>query len=122
MDLSNYRASPSEPTALYRIHSASITSSVKEINYEYLILSHAVERWGETGPDGRSPPAGLVAARLARSSFGHGRAHLMQGNSRIAAESFRLSMRHSGIRIKTLAFWVMAMLKQMSRCLTIRRT
>jgi len=111
-----------KPTALYRIHPASITSSVKEINYEYLILSRAVERWSEAGPDGRTPPAGLVAARLARSSFGHGHAHLRYGNPRIAAESFRLSMRHSGIRIKTLTFWLIAMLKQMSRCLTIHRT
>jgi glycosyltransferase involved in cell wall biosynthesis len=110
------------PTALYRIHPASITSSVKEINYEYLILSRAVERWSEAGPDGRTPPAGQVAARLARSSFGHGHAHLLHGNPRIAAESFRLSMRHSGIRVKLWVFWVMAMLKQLSRCLSIRRT
>ena len=102
-----------KPTALYRIHPASITSSVKEVNYEYLILSRAVERWSEAGPDGRSPPKGLVAARLARSSFGHGHAHLMHGNPRIAAESFRLSMRHSGIRIKTLAWFLVAMLKSL---------
>ena len=111
-----------KPTALYRIHPTSITSSVKEINYEYLILSRTVERWSETGPDGRAPPAGLVAARLARSSFRHGHAHLKYGNPRIAAESFRLSMRHSGIRVKTLGFWGMAILKQMSRCFTICRT
>ena len=111
-----------KPTALYRIHPASITSSVKEINYEYLILSRAVARWSEVGPDGRSPPAGLVAARLARSSFGHGHAHLMHGDPRIAAESFRLSMQHSGIRIKTLALWMIAILKQVSRRLTICRT
>lgn len=111
-----------KPTALYRIHPDSITSNVKEINYEYLILSRAVERWSEVGPDGRMPPQGLVAARLARSSFGHGHAHLLHGNPRIAAESFRLSMRHSGIRVKVLVFWVLAMLKQMSRCLSIRPT
>jgi hypothetical protein len=46
------------------------------------------------------PPKGLVAARLARSSFGHGHAHLLHGNPRIATESFRISMRHSGIRVK----------------------
>jgi len=104
-----------KPTALYRIHPDSITSSVKEINYEYLILSRAVERWSEIGPDGRIPPAGQVAARLARSSFGHGHAHLLHGNPRIAVESFRISMRHSGIRVKVLMFWVLAMLKQVLR-------
>ena len=110
------------PTALYRIHATSITASVKEINYEYLILSRAVERWSETGPDGRAPPAGQVTARLARSSFGHGRTHLRVGNPRIAAESFQLSMRHSGIRVKTLAFWAIALFKHMSQRLNIRRT
>lgn len=111
-----------KPTALYRIHPDSITSSVKEINYEYLILSRAVERWSEAGPDGRTPPAGQVATRLARSSFGHGHAHLLHGNPRIAAESFRITMRHSGIRAKVLVFWVLAMLKQVLRGFAIRRT
>lgn len=96
-----------QPTALYRIHPSSITSSIRNINYEYLILSRAVKQWGEKGPDGRSPPAGLVQARLARSSFGHGYAHFKGGNTRIAMQSFRDSMTHSGFRIKTL-FMLMA--------------
>ncbi len=103
------------PTALYRIHPNSITFNVKDINYEYLILSNAVARWSETGPDGRTPPRGQVAARLARSSFFHGQAHMLHGNPRIAAESFSISMRHSGIRLKVLLFWVMAILKQRLR-------
>jgi glycosyltransferase involved in cell wall biosynthesis len=106
------------PTALYRIHPASITSSVKEINYEYLILSRAVDRWSEAGPDGRMPPQGLVAARLAKSSFGHGHAHLKYGSPRIAAESLRLSMQHSGVRVKTVALWCMAKLKQIAQSFT----
>lgn len=101
-----------QATALYRIHPTSITSSIKDINYEYLILSRAVKQWGEKGPDGRSPPAGLVQARLARSSFAHGHAHLIGGNPRIAEKSFLLSMRHSGLRIKTLALWVVAIFKK----------
>ena len=100
-----------QATALYRIHPTSITSNIKDINYEYLILSRTVKQWGEMGPDGRSPPAGLVQARLARSSFGHGYAHLKGGNAHIAMQSFRLSMRHSGMRVRALAWFLVAMLK-----------
>jgi glycosyltransferase involved in cell wall biosynthesis len=97
-----------QPTALYRIHPTSITTSVKDVNYEYLILSRAVARWGEIGPDQRSP-SGSVSARLAKSSFGHGCAHLVGGNPRIAVRSFVASMKHSGPRIKTLLYLAAAL-------------
>jgi glycosyltransferase involved in cell wall biosynthesis len=100
-----------QATALYRIHSTSITASVRDINYEYLILSRAVAQWGETGPDGRSPGPGLVAERLMRSSFGHGYAHLKFGNPRTAMHSFRESMTHSGFRVKTLVLHLAATLR-----------
>lgn len=95
-------------TALYRIHPSSITGKVKEVNYEHLILARAVERWGEAGPDGRTPPPGLVTGRLAKSSFVHGFAHLKQGDPAIAAAAFRQSLRHSGFNAKALLYWMIA--------------
>ncbi len=100
-----------QPTALYRIHPTCITASIKTINYEYLILSRAVAKWGETGPDGRSPSPGLVTERLMRSSFGHGYAHLKFGNPRTAMHSFRESMKHSGFRVKTVVLHLAATLR-----------
>jgi len=100
------------PTALYRSHIDSITASVKPVNYEYLILSSAVERWGEAGPDGRHAPAGQVSRRLARSSLGHGVSHLRGGDPRVAARSFAQSMRHQGFSPKLIALWLMALAKQ----------
>lgn len=100
-----------KPTALYRIHPASITASVKPINYEYLILSRAIGRWGEQGPDGRTPPPGLVTARLARSSLGHGLAHLKHGDPIIAAGSFRQSIHHTKLGLKPRIFWFIALIK-----------
>lgn len=102
-----------QPTALYRIHPTSITASLKDINYEYLILSRAVAQWGEAGPDGRTPPVGKVSARLARSSFGHGHAHLLTGNPSIAAESLWQSMGHAGFTIKSAIYWAAAKMKQL---------
>lgn len=97
-----------QPTALYRIHPDHITSAVKAINYEYLILTRALANWGEAGPDGRTP-AGSVSARLAKSCFLHGLRHLRRGDPRIAAYAFRESMKHSGIRPKPL-FYLLAAL------------
>lgn len=96
-----------QPTALYRIHPASITGSVKPLNYEYLIISRAIAQWGETGPDGRSPSSGLVVSRLAKSSFSYGLAQLKKGDPRLAVDSFKQSILHSGLSFKTLAllFW-----------------
>lgn len=100
-----------QPTALYRIHATSITTSIKTINYEYLILSRAIAKWGEKGPDGRAPPPGLVIARLARSSFGHGLSQLKKGDPRLAVASFKQSIQHSGLNFKTLALLFLATIK-----------
>ena len=101
-----------QPTALYRIHPDNITTAVKEVNYEYLILSRALARWGEVGPDQRTPP-GSVSARLAKSCFVHGYEHLVSGNPRIAARAFLESMKHSGIRVKPLLYLVAALGKSL---------
>lgn len=104
-----------QPTALYRKHSGNITASLKPVNYEYFILSRAIERWGVAAPDGRKAPEGLLSARLYRSCFHHGYSHLKQGNPDIAIEALSTSMRHSGIRLKTLVFIAVAVCKKMVR-------
>jgi len=103
-----------QPTALYRIHPDHITSTVKEVNYEYLILTRALANWGESGPDGRTP-AGSVSARLAKSCFLHGLRHLRRGDPRIAAQAFRESMKHSGVRLKPLFYLMAALAKRCVR-------
>lgn len=100
-----------QPTALYRIHPSSITTSVKALNYEYLIISRAIARWGETGPDGRAPSPGLVVARLAKSSFSYGLVQLKKGDPRLAVVSFKQSILHSGLSFKTLLLLFLATVK-----------
>lgn len=99
-----------QPTALYRIHPDHITSSVKEVNYEYLILTRALANWGESGPDGRMP-TGSVSARLAKSCFLHGIRHLHHGDPHIAMRALRESMKHSGVRPKPLLYLMSALAK-----------
>jgi glycosyltransferase involved in cell wall biosynthesis len=106
-----------EPCALYRRHGGGITEAVKPVNYEYTILSRTVERWGETGPDGRRPAPGLVKSRLARSALNHGLAHLRRGSARIALQSFGQSIHHGGLNPKLALCWTAALL----RCAVARR-
>jgi len=103
-----------QPTALYRRHAESITDSLKQINYEYLILSRAIERWGITSPDGKRTPEDLLSTKLYRSCFNHGYSHLKRGNPKVAIESLSASMRYSGIRFKTLFYIALANLKRVS--------
>jgi len=103
-----------QPTALYRIHPDNITAKVSDVNYGYLILSRAVERWGEAGPDGRLPPRGSVSASLARLSFDHGYAHFHRGSPRVAADAFQNSLKHAGLRFKTILLLLAARVKSLA--------
>jgi GT2 family glycosyltransferase len=100
-----------QPTALYRHHGGNITHSVKHVNYEYLILSTALRKWGEAGPDKRTPPPGLVQSRLARSMLSHAYSHFHHGSARVAAESFRRAMTHTGPKLKPMVLYYLSMLK-----------
>lgn len=100
-----------QPTALYRRHSASITGSVKPINYPYLVLSRALKRWGDAAPDGKKPPHDLLMARLHKSCFDHGYIHLQRGDPRIAIASLKESLKYPNCRLKTLALMGRAFFK-----------
>ena len=98
-------------TALYRIHRDSITVSLRRVNYEYLILARAIKKWGETGPDGRKPPYGMVSRRLARSALQHGVAHLNRGDPIVAIASIRDAIKHSNLSAKLVLIWLAAWAK-----------
>lgn len=100
-----------QPTALYRRHSASITGSVKPINYPYLVLSRALKRWGDAAPDGKKPPHDLLMARLHKSCFDHGYIHLRCGDPDTAIKSFAESLRYKKRYLKTLGLMTQAFLK-----------
>lgn len=43
-----------KPLALYRMHPASITKGAPKENYQALVVTRAVKRWGYASPDGRA--------------------------------------------------------------------
>ena len=107
------------PPVFYRAHDGGITSSIRSVNYEYLILSRAVERWGETGPDSRAAPPRPASEQLARSSMNHGVAHSRRGDAEIAVQSLTLAIRHFGINLRLAGLSLAAVGK---RCWSALRT
>ena len=96
------------PTALYRQHGQSITRSVHAVNYEYLVIRRALDRWGEGAPhaDAASDAAptpmlsSMMRNRLARSMLSHGYNHARHGSKRVAADSYLKVLQHGGLRLK----------------------
>lgn len=78
--------------ALYRQHPASTTAKISDVNYEYLVVKEAVDKWGYSGPDGRSANIRNVRRRLARLCFSHGYLHFFGGKADIAAQAFHESL------------------------------
>lgn len=104
----------SQPTALYRMHDQNITHTVKDINYEYNILTNTITRWGVAAPDGRKLEPQLLSERLRLSCFRHGYAHLKHGDPKIALQSLIESAKYSKTNIKTFVLIALALLKYLS--------
>ncbi len=68
------------PYALYRLHPASMTTTVPEMNYRKLVISRALARWGYDSPDGSSARKADVDRALAQSWSNFASAHLDAGN------------------------------------------
>jgi glycosyltransferase involved in cell wall biosynthesis len=101
-----------QATALYRTHSGSITYRLSDECFEYRILAGAVARWGESGPDHRSPPAGLVRNRLRRILFNHGLSHYRHGKPAVAAKCFAQLMRNHGLQFRPSVYLALSLYKQ----------
>lgn len=72
------------PLALYRSHLASLTRRKPDRNWQALVVTRAIERWGLIGPEGRLANSRAVYGALARSWRGHAVAHLHAGQARLA--------------------------------------
>lgn len=81
------------PYALYRMHPASITKSVPEINFRNLVVGRALARWGYGSPDGSTAHKGMVIRALAKSWSDFAGAQLAAGNYRRALAAGLLAIR-----------------------------
>lgn len=102
-----------QPTALYRQHAQSITREVHAVNYEYLVIRRALDRWGD-GTAHAAPRPGLSSLmrnRLARSMSSHGYNHARHGSQRVAADSYLKVLRYGGLRLKPAVLYALCKIK-----------
>jgi glycosyltransferase involved in cell wall biosynthesis len=81
------------PYALYRMHPASITRTVPEINHRNLVVGRALTRWGYCSPDGAVARKIDVDRAIAKSWSDFGSAHLAAGNMMLARQAGVKAMR-----------------------------
>lgn len=81
------------PLALYRNHAQSITKRPHDTNYQALVISRAIERWGYTCPGGPDADRHAVSRGLARSWTYFAGAHLQAGDPRRALQACRQALR-----------------------------
>jgi len=70
----------SVPYALYRMHPASITRKVPDINYRNLVVSRAIDKWGYRSPDGSAARPEEVSRAIAISWSDFAWAHYLAKN------------------------------------------
>ncbi len=99
--------------ALYRMHGESITRRVLPVNYEYTILTSALQRWGLHSPGGVDADAAMVQRRLTRSCRSFADLHLKHGDPRIARDAYRAAAGHGGWGVKLAARWLTAAAKSL---------
>lgn len=88
--------------ALYRLHGDGCAKKWPHINYEKLVIQHALERWGLRGPTGEVTAKRDIQHRLANTCFSFGYHHYWQGSPRLALKAFTESI---GYRPGHLASW-----------------
>lgn len=90
--------------AVYRFHLNNHSTKPKPINYEYLIIRRAIDRWGRRGPEGIAAPSRAIRQRLAQSSFDFAHSHYHAGNHAVALSGFARALRHRVLSARTYAF------------------
>jgi glycosyltransferase involved in cell wall biosynthesis len=97
-----------QTVACYRIHASSLTKVPRPENNEYVVLQHALARWGSTGPDGRSVNASSLQNRLFGICFGHAYFHFWHGDRMRARHAFGQALQHAFWHPKVWAYWLLA--------------
>lgn len=93
-------------TALYRLHSESITHRPNSRCFEYEILSKAVNEWGIIGPDGRSPGKKIVVKRLRRAACNFSASHLRFGDPLIGLKFLNRLKNEYGLGVEGMVLYL----------------
>jgi glycosyltransferase involved in cell wall biosynthesis len=93
-------------SALYRLHGESITHTPNSRCFEYEILSKAVNEWGITGPDGRSPGKDVIIKRLRRTAYNFSSSHLKFGDVGVGLKFLNRLSNEYGLGMEGIALYI----------------
>lgn len=93
-------------SALYRLHGESITHTPNSRCFEYEILSKAVNEWGITGPDGRSPGKDVIIKRLRRTAYNFSSSHLKFGDIGVGLKFLNRLSNEYGLGVEGIALYI----------------
>lgn len=99
-------------TALYRIHSESITHAPNSRCYEYEIVSKAINKWGIIGPDGRSPGKKAVVQRIRRAACNFSSSHWKWGDTQAALHFLSRLRKEYGLGIEGTILYVRMLIEK----------
>jgi glycosyltransferase involved in cell wall biosynthesis len=108
--------------ALYRISQSSATRYPHETNYEYVVVSRAVARWGLAGPDGTVTDAQKISDRLDKLIYRHGYSHYCAGDPLIALKAFRNVLHHDSVNPRVWGYLLLSLFKLAGRSIAMRST
>jgi glycosyltransferase involved in cell wall biosynthesis len=91
------------PLALYR-QQVSHDRKFPETNWGLTVIRSALEKWGTTGPDGRSLPAAQLHARLWALNYEFGRGQYQERRYAPAGVAFAAALRERPTHLKTLLY------------------
>lgn len=100
--------------SFYRTVLGSLSTRMKKVNYEYLIVQRALHAWGAVSPDGRNLDKRTLAKRLAKISMDFGSAHFHYGSADIAWHSFLRVLKHDPLCWRAMLYLLAARVKAIS--------
>lgn len=98
--------------SVYRQYEGNNTKIPKSVNFEYLVLQRAMQRWGVVGPDGSTVSSKALRRRLFHLVFGYGYLHYWRGDPAMALKAFRTCVRHDPLAAKAWLYLCAAWLKR----------
>jgi glycosyltransferase involved in cell wall biosynthesis len=98
--------------ALYRMHVAH-DRKFPDTNWELAVVSRAMERWGATGPDGRTLPEGKVRARLWALNYRFGYTQYHGRRYGLARAAFAAALRERPAHVKTMFYTLASNLRRL---------
>jgi len=89
--------------AVYRLNEASVTNRPNKINYEYLLLTDTLGKWGYRCVSGKTADEERVQKRLSEICFSFAYHQFYSGDISVALSSILTSLRHDKLRVSS---WV----------------